>query len=403
MQCPQCHQENPPQARFCLACGVRLTLACSACGTALPAGARFCLACGQPVRALDAVQARPTAPVAYTPKHLADKILTSRGALEGERKQVTVLFCDLANSTALAARLGPEAMHTLLNHFFELALAEVHRYEGTINQFLGDGFMALFGAPLAHEDHARRAVLAALGVQQKLRQEGVDAGLLTGGTEHAPPLPLSVRMGLNTGLVVVGSIGAVWDTPDVLEVHLAELKRLEFLYERTEATEPVYVFKHVLTQEVAYDSLLTSRRQALHAAAGRTLESLYAERLEEVYDRLAYHYARTAESAKAIEYLTRFAEKAARGYAHVEAVTALQEALVHAGARQAAASTTTVQDRVILALVLRLAHSLYFLGRFQDTLDFLLQQQARLERLQDAVLAGPYSSGSALPIVQVSR
>ena len=107
MQCRQCQQENPPQAKFCLACGVRLILACSACGTELPAGARFCLACGQPVQAPDTVQSRPAAPVAYTPKHLAEKILTSRSALEGERKQVTVLFCDLANSTALAERLGP--------------------------------------------------------------------------------------------------------------------------------------------------------------------------------------------------------------------------------------------------------------------------------------------------------
>jgi class 3 adenylate cyclase len=95
------------------------------------------------------------APLAYTPPHLAEKILTTRSALEGERKQVTVFFCDLANSTALAERLGPEAMHTLLNQFFALALREVHRYEGTINQFLGDGFMALFGAPITHEDHAR--------------------------------------------------------------------------------------------------------------------------------------------------------------------------------------------------------------------------------------------------------
>ena len=95
---------------------------------------------------------RFAAPASYTPKHLAEKILTSRQALEGERKQVTVLFCDLANSTPLATRLGPERMHRLLNQFFELALDEVHRYEGTINQFLGDGFMALFGAPIAHED-----------------------------------------------------------------------------------------------------------------------------------------------------------------------------------------------------------------------------------------------------------
>src|SRR5215831_8550673 len=258
IQCPQCHQENPPQANFCLACGVRLTLSCQACGTELPTGARFCLACGQPVQAPDTVQRRPTAPVAYTPKHLAERILTSRSALEGERKQVTVLFCDLTNSTALAERLGPEAMHTVLNRFFELALAEVHRYEGTINQFLGDGFMALFGAPVAHEDHARRAVLAALGLQEKLHQEGVDAGSLSGGTEHAPPL--SVRMGLNTGLVVVGSIGdnlrmdytAVGDTTNLaarlqqlaepgailLSETTARLVRSEV---RLEALEPAYV------------------------------------------------------------------------------------------------------------------------------------------------------------------
>jgi len=103
-------------------------------------------------------------PLAYTPPHLAEKVLTSRSALEGERKQVTVLFFDLANSTVLAERLGPEHMHTLLNRFFALALDDVHRYEGTINQFLGDGFIALFGAPLAHEDHARRAVLAAVAL-----------------------------------------------------------------------------------------------------------------------------------------------------------------------------------------------------------------------------------------------
>ena len=139
-------------------------------------------------------------PLSYTPPHLAEKILTSRSALEGERKQVTVLFCDLANSTALAERLGPEHMHTLLNRFFALALDAVHRYEGTINQFLGDGFMALFGAPLAHEDHARRAVLAALALQRLLQDHQAELGEPYGVT-------CVFRMGLNTGLVVVGSIG----------------------------------------------------------------------------------------------------------------------------------------------------------------------------------------------------
>jgi class 3 adenylate cyclase/tetratricopeptide (TPR) repeat protein len=147
-----------------------------------------------------AAQPRFAAPKSYTPKHLAEKILTSKAALEGERKQVTVLFCDIVGSTGLAERLGEEAMHTLLNRFFELALAEVHRYEGTINQFLGDGFMALSGAPLAHEDHARRAVLAALGIQRSVRDRRAEFGL-------PPGEELTLRMGLNTGPVVVGKIG----------------------------------------------------------------------------------------------------------------------------------------------------------------------------------------------------
>src|SRR4029450_8224326 len=137
-------------------------------------------------------------PLSYTPRHLAEKILASRSALEGEWKQVTVLFCDLANSTPIAERIGPEAMHTLLNRFFEVALTEVHRYEGTINQFLGDGFMALFGAPLAREDHARRGALATLVLQRALRERAIEKP--RGGEE------LDVRMGLNTGLVVVGKI-----------------------------------------------------------------------------------------------------------------------------------------------------------------------------------------------------
>jgi class 3 adenylate cyclase len=238
--------------------------------------------------------------VAYTPKHLAEKILTSRSALEGERKQVTVLFCDLANSTALAERLGPETMHTVLNHFFELALAEVHCYEGTINQFLGDGFMALFGAPLAHEDHARRAVLAALGVQQRLRQAGVEAEPLTGGTEDAPLQQLSVRMGLNTGLVVVGSIGdnlrtdytAVGDTTNLaarlqqlaepgtilLSETTARLVRSEVRLEALEPvqvkgkTEPV-VASRVLGSRPRRSPLAGREERALSPFVGRERES----------------------------------------------------------------------------------------------------------------------------------
>jgi class 3 adenylate cyclase/tetratricopeptide (TPR) repeat protein len=200
MKCGRCRQENPLGSNFCLGCGARLGSACAACGTELPAGSRFCNRCGTPVQTETRASPRFASPASYTPKHLAEKILTSRSALEGERKHVSVLFCDIAGSTALAERLGAEAMHVLLNRFFELALAEVQRYEGTINQFLGDGFMALFGAPLAHQDHAHRAVLAAAGIQRALREQQGKFGL-PGEVE------LRTRMGLNTGPVVVGKIG----------------------------------------------------------------------------------------------------------------------------------------------------------------------------------------------------
>ena len=165
MQCPQCQHENPPQAKFCLECGARFRLTCVACSTELPTGAKFCLECGQPIEAQPAAQSRFTTPAAYTPQHLAEKILTSRTALEGERKQVTVLFVDLKGSTELIADLDPEEAQALLDPALHIMMEAVHRYEGTVNQVLGDGIMALFGAPLAHEDHAVRACYAALAMQ----------------------------------------------------------------------------------------------------------------------------------------------------------------------------------------------------------------------------------------------
>src|SRR5215203_1753323 len=210
MRCSQCHFDNPSGMKFCGQCGAKQASACPQCGAENPPGFKFCGECGSPLTVETAPPPspvrepipvpRPGPPQSYTPSPPAEQVLQSRPAPEGERKQVTVLFCDLVGSTSLAERLGPETMHLLLNSFFELALREVHRYEGTINQFLGDGFMALFGAPITHEDHARRAVLAALGLQRLLREHQADSTDLRG-------LDLDVRMGLNTGWVVVGGIG----------------------------------------------------------------------------------------------------------------------------------------------------------------------------------------------------
>ena len=768
MRCMRCDHPNSADALFCSSCGESLaSVNCSACGRSNPAGSRFCNGCGIELKAATE-DLRRTAPRSYTPAYLAERILTSRAALEGERKLVTVLFCDIADSTDLAERIGPDEMHTLLNRFFGLALGVIHRYEGTINQFLGDGFMALFGAPLTHEDHARRAALAALALQrigaaqfEQLREGG-----------HA----FELRMGLNTGLVVVGGIGdnlrmdytavgdttnvaarleqaaapgtilvsdatarlvtgyvrtdvvgplavkgknepvlahrvvgiglrrspldsvaarrltpfagraaefaqlrdalakteagqgqaiavvgeagmgksrliyefrqsleagqvtylegrclsygravpylpilellrnnariaeadseeviaektatalrelgmdvaecapyllhlfgvkrgteqlealtpeaikartfetirrmalvgssrrpiifsvedlhwvdstseeclaqlagaipgarimvlctyrpdyaprwikspyasqiglsplsstaslevvqsvfeadpgediaqlilgraegnpffleeiaktvreqanrtssivvpdtvqgvlmaridrlpeemrkvlqtasilgrefslkmlrAIWSGPSVPEPHLLDLKRQDFLYERADAEEPAYVFKHALTQDVVYESLLESRRRALHAAAGRSLEAFHHERLDDAVDRLAYHYSKAGDAPKAISYLVRSADKAARVYANSDAVKALQDALGMVGELP-----IDERDRAVLVVLLRLAHSLYFSARNADCRDVLLKHREQAERLADAQISGAY-------------
>jgi class 3 adenylate cyclase/tetratricopeptide (TPR) repeat protein len=781
MACPQCQFENPAGMRFCGQCGAKLAALCPQCGTESLPGFKFCGECGSPLGAAPAaskVEApAPPAPApevsrsavpaqSYTPQHLATQVLQSRSALEGERKQVTVMFCDLVGSTSLAERLGPETMHLLLNRFFELALSEIHRYEGTINQFLGDGFMALFGAPIAHEDHARRAALAALGLQKLLAEHHAELGERGG-------LELKFRMGINTGWAVVGGIGdqlrrdytavgdttnlaarlqqlaepgavlvsedtsrflqgsarleplpplqvkgkeapvrafrllgvgllqsedailgstarspfvgrkremamleqlreqaaagegqvvgiaaeagsgksrlvyelrhrlreqpvlllagrclsyaggmpylpilnmlrnaweigeaddavtvahkvttglrraemevsealpymlhllgfeegtealaelspqafqartfrllrqmilnesrhqlvvleiedlhwvdrtseeflslvveglfasrilligtyrsgyrppwmeksyatqiaiarlsdaegeavvrsvlrraelpeklvaevlgkaegnpffleelarslvehpgvtvpdtiqgvlmaridrlsdehkrllqtasvlgrefplnllaAVWEQADELTPLLTDLTRWEFLYEEPTAEEPRYLFKHALTQEAVYQTLLTGRRRALHAAAGRAFEGLFASRLEDVYDALAYHFSAAGEAGKAISYLVPFAAQAARRYAHAEAEKALRDALAHcAGLPEPEA------DRRRMELILLLAESLLPLARFPETLELFTGQKDLLDRLADPALAGRY-------------
>src|SRR5262244_380757 len=198
MACPRCQQENPTEAHFCMRCGAGLTLTCAKCSTALPTGAAFCFACGHPAAAVPAEQ-RFAAPDAYTPRHLAERILTARHALEGERKQVTVLFADMKGSLELLADRDPEEARRLLDPVLERMMEAVHRYEGTVNQVMGDGIMALFGAPLAHEDHAVRACYAALRMQEAVKRYAGEA-LRTHG------ITVRIRVGLNSGDVVVRSI-----------------------------------------------------------------------------------------------------------------------------------------------------------------------------------------------------
>ena len=165
MQCPRCQQENPAGMKFCGECATPLASVCPSCGAANPPGNKFCGQCAAPLT--KPARSLPVSPGWYTPKHLAEKILTSKAALEGERKQVTVLFANLKGSMELLADRDPEEARKLLDPVLEHMMEAVHRDQGTVNQVMGDGIMALFGAPIAHEDHAVRACYAALRMQER--------------------------------------------------------------------------------------------------------------------------------------------------------------------------------------------------------------------------------------------
>src|SRR5881409_305571 len=204
MKCPRCQQEAPSDAEFCPECGAKLAALCSQCGTANAPIHKFCKKCGQSLTAASGVDPegrRFASPDSYTPKHLAEKILTSKSALEGERKLVTVLFADLKGSMELLADRDPEEARKLLDPVLERMMEAVHRYEGTVNQVMGDGIMALFGAPLAHEDHAVRGCYAALAMQAAVKRYADDM-------RRAHGVTVRIRVGLNSGEVVVRAIGS---------------------------------------------------------------------------------------------------------------------------------------------------------------------------------------------------
>jgi class 3 adenylate cyclase/tetratricopeptide (TPR) repeat protein len=190
---------------FCGCCGTRLVFLYTSCGFTNPEGFAFCGKCGARVAEASTppLQGPPpfASPDAYTPKHLAEKILTSKSALEGERKQVTVLFADVKGSMELLADRDPEEARKLLDPVLERMMEAVHRYEGTVNQVMGDGIMALFGAPVAHEDHAVRACYAALKMQDGVRRYADEL-------RRAQGVEVQIRVGLNSGEVVVRSIGS---------------------------------------------------------------------------------------------------------------------------------------------------------------------------------------------------
>jgi class 3 adenylate cyclase/tetratricopeptide (TPR) repeat protein len=200
MRCTGCGGENPAAAKFCSECGAALPAACPQCGRPNPRNNRFCGECGASLasRASEALSAAPPSDAA---RSLEDPGRAGRAAVEGEHKQVTVLFADVADFTPMAERLDPEECHALVSRCFDLMLREVRHYEGTVCHFLGDGIMALFGAPTAREDHAQSAVRAALGIQQSLKAYQQEL-------QERRGIHFRVRIGLNSGPVVVGTVGS---------------------------------------------------------------------------------------------------------------------------------------------------------------------------------------------------
>jgi class 3 adenylate cyclase/tetratricopeptide (TPR) repeat protein len=262
-------------------------MACPGCGKANLPGSRFCCGCGH---ALDTPTPTPppdySRPQSYTPKFLAEKILTTRSSVEGERKLVTVLFADVANFTTISEKLDPEEIHAIMDGCFKILMDEIHKYEGTINQFTGDGVMALFGAPLAHEDHAARACHASLSIQHALTDYGEKLMKTCG-------IDFKMRIGLNSGPVVVGAIG------DDLRMDYTAIGDTINLASRMESSAPpgaIYVSGH--THRLARDFFAFSSLGPLQVKG--------KEEPQDAYELIQASEVRTRLEASAVSGLTRF-------------------------------------------------------------------------------------------------
>jgi class 3 adenylate cyclase/tetratricopeptide (TPR) repeat protein len=288
MNCPRCQHELPSGAELCPACGARFSVVCAHCTTLNAAEHRFCKKCGQPLgpTAEPFAAAKFFSPHAYTPQHLAEKILTSRSALEGERKLVTVLFADIKGSMELLADRDPEEARKILDPVLERMMEAVHRYEGTVNQVMGDGIMALFGAPLAHEDHAVRACYAALRMQESVKRYAEEVPRTVG-------VPIQIRVGLNSGEVVVRAIGS-----DLHMDYTAVGQTTHLAARMEQLADPGTVLLTPATFRLAEDFIQV-----------RSLGSTFVKGLSEVfevYELVGAHPGRSRFQAHATRGLTKF-------------------------------------------------------------------------------------------------
>lgn len=290
MKCPQCRIENREGAKFCKKCGSKLEIICSKCGSQLSPDSLFCDECGSKIGNLTQVVSKEPALdeklakiQRYLPKGLTEKILSQRDRIEGERKQVTVMFCDMAGFTSLSERLDPEKAYAIVDQVYEILIHKVHEYDGTVNEMTGDGIMALFGAPIALEDAPQRAISSAIAIHRQMARLN---DRLKHDMQDLPPLKM--RIGLHTGPVVVGAVGndlrvefkAVGDT-----VNLAS--RMEGLAEPgttylTEATfkltEGLFRFEAVGEKEVKGRKERVKVYRAIVPSTSRTRFDVSTER-----------------------------------------------------------------------------------------------------------------------------
>jgi class 3 adenylate cyclase/tetratricopeptide (TPR) repeat protein len=207
MKCPKCQIENTSESRFCGECGQSLhsDIICKSCGALLPEGSRFCNMCGYDLGSAAAACSKEhlfdeklKRIRKYLPEGLADRILAQREKIEGERKQVTVMFCDMQGFTPFVEKLGPDKAYAVMDQVYEILIRNVHDYEGTVNEMTGDGIMALFGVPIALEDAPQRALRSALSIHNEIK---------TFHFQEEAIAPIRMRVGVHTGPVVVGTLG----------------------------------------------------------------------------------------------------------------------------------------------------------------------------------------------------